>query len=131
MQRGVFQRACQKIFPCSQRNSSAEAGGKRLVIVRPKAGGGAGRVVEWRLQLALEAAADAVVKDFLRHQAARLAEMVEPAQADSDVADFVMVDAVQDRGGRGVARAFEATAISRVASSSRTAASPEAWRRRR
>src|SRR6266851_9371430 len=63
--------------------------------------------VEGRLQRAAEIAPDAVVEGGFGIEAALMAEPVEPAQPDRDMADLIAIDPGEDGGARAVAGAFE------------------------
>src|SRR5205814_801874 len=87
-----------------KRNAAPE---KRLVVARGKAGGGAGLVVEGRLQLALEIARHKLAERLLRDQAASAAELVEPAHAGCDMIDLVAIDAADHCSALRITDAIE------------------------
>src|ERR1700722_1577916 len=80
---------------------------KRLVVARGKPGGGAGLVVERRLQLALEITSHKFSERLLRNQAASAAAFVEPAHPRCDMIDLVAIDAAQQRSALRITNALE------------------------
>src|SRR5438105_15932043 len=87
-----------------KRNAAPE---KRLVVARGKPGGGAGLVVEGRLQLALEIARHKLLERLIRNEAASAAEFVEPAHSGCDMIDLVAIDAAQHRTALRITDALE------------------------
>src|SRR5712691_4064183 len=68
---------------------------ERLVVFGGESRGIAGRAVEGRLQRAGEIPPHAIMKRGFRIEAAATAQPFEPAQADRDMADLVLIDAPQ------------------------------------
>src|SRR5437868_12332419 len=87
-----------------KRNAAPE---KRLVVARGKPGGGAGLVVEGRLQLALEIARHKLLERLIRNEAASATEFVEPAHPGRDMIDLVTIDAAQHGSAFRIADAIE------------------------
>src|ERR1700693_3080977 len=80
-----------------------------LVPARRKASGGAGGAVEGWLRRAGEIAVHTVVEDGLGVEAAFMAQPLEPAHANRDMADLVSVDPLENGGAAVIARAFQAS----------------------
>src|SRR6516165_1807367 len=72
-----------------------------------KARASTGLEVEGRLQITLEEAPDALLKDRLRVQPACSAEAIEPAHSRSDMTDLVAIDMAQDLCTLGIADPLE------------------------
>src|SRR6266498_2357989 len=87
---------------------AGEGFGERLVVTGGKTGGGARFDIERRLQRPAEMAPHTIVKRGCGIEAALTAQPFEPAHADRDMADLVLVDAPQHRRARRVIGAFEA-----------------------
>ena len=81
-------------------------GGKGRIPLTGQTGLSPRRVVERRLQLPPEIAADKVLPERRRRHARLRAPIPEPFCAKSDMADLVGIDAVEDAGGSLVAAAM-------------------------
>jgi hypothetical protein len=80
---------------------------QRPIEIRIESGVAARRVVEGRLQRALEMAAHAVLPGLFRVEAGGLREMMEPAHAGGDMADLVAIDAIENNGAGFIAGVAE------------------------
>src|SRR4051794_7624633 len=110
--RGTAPQALTRLRPAASATLSRGAGeglrGERLVITGREAGGVSGDAVEGRLQRAGEMAAHQVVERGFGIEPAFMAQPFEPARADRDMADLVLVNPLENGGAVGIAGAFEA-----------------------
>src|SRR3546814_4991026 len=91
----------------SQAITGTPSTGKRPIEGRVEAGGGAGVIVEGRLQAAAEMPAHQLLPGGDGFQAAGGADMLEPASPGGDMADLVLVDAAKNRGALTVVGALQ------------------------